>query len=164
MNKLLLILMLIAPIAWADTPPDPTDEQLDKLMNYCPEDAKDNTKVKNCIAVNHEARIDELEAASSGAVYPLPAVCIAPAYEQQIEIINGWARVFTSQGTPNGGVWIQVMETWRFDPTNRINVWGTSGDLRTISPQFSFTADAFVCADALIPLLGPGVTIRVITP
>lgn len=64
MKNLLLLLTLLSWSAWAETPSDATDTQIDKLSNNCPTgwDPTNLTKIKNCMAVNHEDRIDTLEA------------------------------------------------------------------------------------------------------
>lgn len=60
--KKLLILMFLSWPAWAETPPDPIDAQIDKLNNNCVTDTTNLTKLKNCMASNHESRIDVLQA------------------------------------------------------------------------------------------------------
>ena len=69
--RLILTLAFFLPIsAFAQWAPgdDPTQAQLDKLLQFCPSsgpgpdgEPMDNTKVKNCVAVNHEVRINEIE-------------------------------------------------------------------------------------------------------
>lgn len=163
MKILLLLAITLTASAWGDVPPDPTQSQLDKLMNYCPENATDNTKVKNCIAVNHESRIDALEGGSNGNTYPLPEVCIVAGAPVQIWVLNGFMRELI--GDAYGSRWLQIAANVNIGARNSNSYpWtiGTAAGVQIeslVSPSFPSEEAINGCLDALVPLLGNRVTI-----
>jgi len=127
-----ILLLLFSASVWA-VPPDPTASQLLSLENNCPVNATDNTKIKNCTAVNHEDRIDTLEATgspdltqiesdiadhetrittlesggsgSSSNVQELPASCVGTATHAHgaLHIMGGWMVNGHGQGDGANG-------------------------------------------------------------
>lgn len=129
----IIIALLFSTTAFA-VPPDPTQAQLDKLENFCPSsgpgpngEPMDNTKVKNCIAVNHESRLSVVE--TSGGV-PGPQGDPGIQGNQGIQGVPGAIGATGATGA-NGSAGVQGPQ----GQTGPTGATGANGSTGAIGPQ-----------------------------
>jgi len=136
MKTLIWLAFLLPTIASAQWTPgdDPTQAQLDRLLQYCPPsgpgpngEPMDNTKTKNCIAYNHEGRLDESEALIDGHhdwLTDLEEGCRAGAF-----IGGGWLMDVNGDKTSYQYLWaFDAGAGYVWDAVNQVNLFPIFAD------------------------------------